>query len=128
MKMDPTNECCSPAAERTRATRTHMPRCDVYEAEGAIHILAEMPGVDSKSIEVSVDRHILTLVGRFEAKAYEGYRLVHGESLGGEFRRSFELSNDTDTVGIQAQIKNGILTVVVPKAKTAQRRIPVLAN
>lgn len=119
---------CSPDTERTRAMQVLTPRCDVHESEGAIHIAADMPGVAPGAIEVTIDRHVLTLVGHFAGLEHEGYRLVHGERGAGEYRRSFELSNDTDAAGIQAEMKNGVLTVVVPKSKAAHRRIPVLAR
>jgi HSP20 family protein len=87
-----------------------------------------MPGADESSIDVTLERSVLTISGRFEAAAPEGYRPVWREFEGGEYRRSFELSGEADASGIEASIQNGVLSVKVPKTKPAQRRIPVVSR
>lgn len=114
--------------ERTRPTRVFTPLCDIYESDGAVHILAEMPGVDPKSIDVTLERRILTISGRFDVREPEGYRRVYAEFESGEYRRAFELSGDSDAANIQAELEHGLLRVTVPKTKPAQRKIPVLAR
>jgi HSP20 family molecular chaperone IbpA len=114
--------------ERTRPERMLVPRCDIYEDKDAVHLLAEMPGVDETSIDVTLERSVLTITGRFEPPAPEGLRPVWREFEGGEYRRSFELSNEADADGIRASIEHGLLRVDVPKTKPAQRKIPVMAR
>lgn len=121
-------ETRSTDVERTRPTRVFTPPCDIYESDGAVHILAEMPGVDSQSIDVTLERCILTISGRFDVRELEGYRRVYAEFEGGEYRRAFELSSETDGANIQAVLEHGLLRVTVPKTKPAQRKIPVLAR
>jgi HSP20 family molecular chaperone IbpA len=114
--------------ERMRPERVIVPRCDIYEDKDAVHLLAEMPGVDETSIDVTLERAVLTIAGRFESTAPDGHRPVWREFEGGEYRRSFELSNEADADGIRASIENGLLRVDVPKTKPAQRKIPVMAR
>jgi HSP20 family protein len=114
--------------ERTRPVRVIVPRCDIFEGEDAVQIECEMPGADESSIDVTLERSILTITGRFEAEAPEGFRPVWREFEGGEYRRSFELSNEANAEGIEAGMQNGVLSVKVPKMKPAQRRIPVMSR
>ena len=114
--------------ERTRPVRVLVPRCDIFEGENAVQLVCEMPGADESSIAVTLERSVLTISGRFEAAAPEGYRPVWREFEGGEYRRSFELSGEADANGIEASIQNGVLSVKVPKTKPAQRRIPVVSR
>jgi HSP20 family molecular chaperone IbpA len=114
--------------ERTRPLRVLVPRCDIFEREDAVHLLCEMPGADESTIDVTLERSILTISGRFDASAPEGYRAVWREFEGGEYRRTFELSNEANANGIEASIQNGVLSVKVPKTKPAQRRIPVMSR
>lgn len=114
--------------ERTRPVRVLVPRCDIFEKEDAVQLVCEMPGADESSIDVTLERSVLTIVGRFDARAPEGYRPVWREFEGGEYRRSFELSGQADAEGIEASIQNGVLSVKVPKTKPAQRRIPVMSR
>jgi HSP20 family molecular chaperone IbpA len=114
--------------ERTRPLNVIVPRCDIFEGDDAVTLLAEMPGVDEKSIDVSLERHILTISGRAEPKAPAGHRRIYAEFDAGEYRRAFELSNEAQAEGITAEIQNGVLRVTVPKSKPAHRKIPVLAR
>ena len=114
--------------ERTRPVRVIVPRCDIFEGADAVQIECEMPGADESSIDVTLERSVLTITGRFEATGPEGFRPVWREFEGGEYRRSFELSNEADAEGIEAAMQNGVLSVKVPKTKPAQRRIPVMST
>ena len=116
------------AVERTRERPVYSPRTDIYETEDRVVLVADMPGVDEKSIDVTLERNILTITGRTHDVAPEGYRLAYAEFERGDYQRSFALSNQADREGIQASMKDGVLRVSVPKAKPASKKIPVAAG
>jgi len=116
------------AVERTREHRVFRPRTDIYENDASVVVVADMPGVDEKSVEVTLDDSVLTIAGRTHDAAPAGYRRVYAEFERGDFQRSFVLSDRADAAGIQATVKDGVVRVTVPKARPAQRKIPVVAG
>ena len=111
--------------ERTSERPTYAPRTDIYETEGSVVLVADMPGVDEKSVDITLEDHVLTITGKTRDVAPTGYRRVYGEFETGDFQRSFVLSDRADAGRIQASVQNGVLRVEVPKAKPVQKRIPV---
>lgn len=115
--------------ERTRDTRCFIPRSDIYELDNQIVIVADVPGVDEKSIEITLDKNILTIDAQVETAIPQGYSLNLAEYEVGDFQRSFRLSNEIDRTKIQAKVKNGVLRLYLPKAKEAlARKISVKAG
>lgn len=117
--------------ERTLARPVFSPRADIYEAGGTVHLLADMPGVDERSIDVTLEKSVLTITGRVEPRmprTIEGYRRVYSEFQEGDWSRSFQLSGDVDSSRIEARMKNGVLHVSLPKVQPAQKKIAVLAG
>jgi HSP20 family molecular chaperone IbpA len=115
-------------AERTQERIVFTPRTDIYETEGNFVLVADMPGVDEKSVDVTLEENVLTIVGRTREFAPQGYRKVYDEIERGDYRRSFVLSDRADAGAIEASVKNGVLRVMVPKAKPSQKRIPVVSQ
>ncbi len=119
--------------ERTRGTNAvttperpvFTPRTEIYETKDDVVLVAEMPGVDETSVEVTLEDDVLTIVGRTRDLALEGHRRVYAEFERGDFKRSFALTDAADAEKIEASVKNGILRVRVPTAQPASRRIPV---
>lgn len=101
------------------------PRTEIFETKDDVVLVAEMPGVDETSVDVTLEDHVLTISGRTRDVAPEGYRRIYAEFERGDFRRSFELSDEIDAEKIEASVKDGILRLRVPKAKPAAHRIPV---
>lgn len=117
------------ASENGSRARVFVPRSDVYETDEAIVVVAEMPGVSEEDVEITLEKNILSITGRVEEETPEGLRLALGEYGSGDFERRFALSQTVDRDGIAAKVKNGILTLTLPKAKEAQpRRIEVKAG
>jgi HSP20 family molecular chaperone IbpA len=119
----PTTEV-EPTRERPRLP----PRADVFETEEAFTLVADMPGVDEKSVDVTLKDRVLTLFGAVSARQFEGYRRVYSEFDDADYERSFQLSGDVDAAAIQASVKNGVLRVSVPKRKPAAKKVTVLAG
>jgi len=112
--------------ESTVPARTFVPTADIYEAENALTLVLEMPGVDKGNVEINVEARVLSIEGRLDFSKYEGMQPVYTEYNIGNYRRSFTLSNKIDQDKISAEMKDGVLTLVLPKAEEAKpRRISV---
>lgn len=116
-------------AERTRPRRIYTPKVDILETEERIEILADMPGVDEASVELTLEKNVLTIYGKVEADIPERHRLAVSEYGIGDYQRQFVLSNEVDRERIEAVAKNGVLSIQLPKAATAKtRKIAVRAG
>lgn len=109
-------------AERTRARRVYVPRVDIYETEDTIVAVADMPGVDEKSLEITLEKGVLTIDGYVEPEDSEKYSLAYAEYGVGDYHRSFKLSNEIDQSKIEATVKNGVLHLHLPKVGEAKAR------
>jgi HSP20 family molecular chaperone IbpA len=118
----------TPAVENTHERRVTVPRADIYEAKDGVHLVADMPGVDEPSIDVTLHRNVLTITGRVTPWTPEGHRRAYAEFEDSDYNRSFRLSDEADPSGIRATVKNGVLRVFVPKSMPAVKRIQVLAQ
>jgi HSP20 family protein len=107
--------------EGTRTQEHYItPAVDIYESPEGLTVLADLPGVDHDTLEVRVENNVLTLRGMAHHIApgdavYREYELVN-------FFRQFELGEKIDQSNIAAALKQGVLTVHLPKAPEAQPR------
>ena len=112
--------------EGTIPTRVFVPVTDILETPEALTVVLEMPGVDRNSIEANVENDIVTIEGRIDFTKYEGMQPVYTEYNVGHYVRSFQISNKVDQGKISAEMKDGVVTLVLPKAEQAKaRRIKV---
>jgi HSP20 family protein len=112
--------------ETTVPARLFLPTADIFETDRALTVVLEMPGVNKENVEVSVDNRVLKIDGKVDFSKYEGLRPVYTEYNIGHYTRSFQLSSAIDQNKISAEMKDGVLTVVLPKSERAQpRRIDV---
>jgi HSP20 family protein len=113
----------TPEAEPQRAA---LPAVDVYEDDAGITLLADMPGVPKDQLELKVEGDALSIEGSVRAPTPEGLEAVYAEVRVPRYRRSFTLSRELDTSRIDASLKDGVLTLRIPKQAHAQpRRIEV---
>ena len=108
--------------EGTTPGRAFVPVTDIFETPEALTVVLEMPGVDRNSIEASVEDDIVTIEGRIDFSKYEGMQPVYTEYNVGHYARSFQISNKVDRSKISAQMKDGVVTIVLPKAEQAKPR------
>jgi HSP20 family molecular chaperone IbpA len=108
--------------ESTVPARSFVPTADIYEAENALTVVLEMPGVNKGNIDIHVEAGVLTIEGRLDFSKYEGMQPVYTEYNIGHYRRSFSLSNKIDQSQIGAEMKDGVLTITLPKAEEAKPR------
>jgi HSP20 family molecular chaperone IbpA len=102
------------------------PPIDIYESDEGLVLIADLPGVSVKSLELQVQNNKLTLLGRVTTQIPPNARALHKEYEEGDFLRSFILSEDVDHERVTARLNNGVLEVVLPRSpKTAPRRIQV---
>ena len=115
--------------EATREGPVFRPETDIYETEEQVVIVADMPGVAPDSVDITLERRVLTIRGHVDAKPPEGYRQIYTEYGVGDFERVFTLSETIDQEKIQASQKDGVLTLVLPKAEALKpKRIDVRAS
>ena len=108
--------------ETTVSWRTYLPVTDIFETDQALTVVLEMPGVDKDAVEVSVEDDILTIDGRIDYSKYEGLQPVYTEYNVGHYTRSFQLSSKIEQGNISAELKDGVMTLVLPKAEKAKPR------
>ena len=115
--------------ERTRAKRVFTPAVDIVEQKDYILLFADMPGVDEKSVDITLDKDSLTIHGSVEPETHKGYRLAISEYGTGDYERTFTVSNEIDREKIIASVKDGVLRLTLPKVAVAgTRKIPVKGN
>jgi HSP20 family protein len=108
-------------------TSQWTPRVDIKEEDSRFVIFADVPGVDPKDIEITMEKGILSIKGERKLESGEqNGKLTRTERLHGSFYRRFALPDSADAEGINAVGKNGVLEVSIPKRpETAPRRINV---
>lgn len=108
--------------ERTRDRSVFVPRADIYETQDAIYVVVDVPGADEKSVELGLEKNILTISAYPPEQHPEGYSRVYSEYGVGDYERRFALSNEIDRENIEASVKNGVLSLRLPKAPQAKAR------
>ena len=96
--------------------RVFAPRVDIYETEKTIELVADIPGADGNSVEITLEKNVLNIYARNLEISPENYRLSYSESGRGDYQRSFALSDRIDQDNIQAEVKQGVLYLSLPKA------------
>jgi HSP20 family molecular chaperone IbpA len=129
IEVTPREEVTAQDSERTRAQRCFIPRADIYETDKEIVVVAEIPGADQKSVDVVVEKNVLTINAYVEALLPEGYGLSYAEYEQGDYQRSFRLPDEIDRDAIKATVSEGELRLTLPKAEAAKsRKIKVVAT
>lgn len=108
--------------EKTYAGKFYVPGTDIFETGDAITMAMEMPGVSKESIDIKLEKRRLSVQGQIDFDNYENFKPVYTEYNVGHFSRSFTLSSEIDTEDINASVADGVLTLVLPKAKETQLR------
>jgi HSP20 family molecular chaperone IbpA len=112
--------------ERTEAGKFLSPYTDIHETERAVIVSMEMPGVDKGSIDIRLEKGVLTVKGTIDGSKYEALRPIYSEYNVGNFVRTFTVSTKIDSSAISAAVADGVLTIELPKAAEAvAKRISV---
>jgi HSP20 family protein len=116
-------------SERTHSRRCFVPRSDIYETEDEIIVLADIPGAGDKSIDVTLDKNVLSISAYIQGTPTDGYELAYAEYEEGDYQRGFRLSDEIDRDQIEATVKDGVLRLRLAKSAAAKgRRITVTSG
>src|ERR1700704_3006275 len=119
----------SASTESTNAGPIFTPPADILEKGDTVIMLLDLPGADPASLDVTLDKHLLTISARVASAAPEGYAPAHIEFANGIYERRFVFSERMDGDHIDATLKDGVLRLTVPKAPdTAAKKISVKAE
>jgi HSP20 family protein len=108
--------------ENTIPARTFVPTADIYEDRDSLKIVLEMPGVEKSNVDIRVEEGVLFVEGRLDLAKYRGLQPLYTEYNIGNYARSFRLSNAIDRDKIGAELKDGVLSLTLPKAEKAKPR------
>lgn len=102
--------------------RAAFPPINVFQTDDEYAIVAELPGVNKDNIDIKLENRRLSIQGHIDNDNHENFKPVYKEYNVGHFSRDFTLSSEIDTENIKASVTDGVLTLVLPKAKEAQLR------
>jgi HSP20 family protein len=108
--------------ESTIPSRTFVPTTDIYEDRDSLKVILEMPGVEKGNVDIRVEEGVLFVEGRLDLTKYRGLQPLYTEYNIGNYSRSFRLSNTIDQDKIGAELKDGVLSLTLPKAEKAKPR------
>jgi HSP20 family protein len=108
--------------ESTIPVRVFVPTADIYETQDALKVVLEMPGVEKGNVAVHVEDGVLNVEGRLDLTKYQGLQPLYTEYNIGHYSRSFRLSNKINQDKIGAELKEGVLSLTLPKVEEAKPR------
>jgi HSP20 family protein len=108
--------------ESTIPVRVFVPTADIYETQDALKVILEMPGVEKGNVDVHVEDGVLNVEGRLDLTKYQGLQPLYTEYNIGHYSRSFRLSNKINQDKIGAELKEGVLSLTLPKVEEAKPR------
>jgi HSP20 family molecular chaperone IbpA len=110
------------AAESSREMPSFVPPADIFDTDKAIVMLLDIPGADPASVDVALDKRVLTASAHSQPVQPENYTLLHSEYADGNYERAFTLSDAVDGERIEATIKDGVLRLVLPKTAPSRAK------
>ena len=108
--------------EATIPARIFVPDADIYESEDILTVILEMPGVARDNVKVGVEDGVLKVEGQLDLSKYQGLRPLYTEYNIGHYARTFQLSSKIDQNRITASMKDGVLSLTLPKVEEAKPR------
>lgn len=109
-------------AERTKDSRTYIPRVDIYETGEGLYLLADMPGSDESRVNITLEKDLLTIEAGIDEGICGEKKAVYAEYGTGDYYRQFTLSDEIDREKIEASMKDGVLKIVLPKAEPVRSK------
>jgi HSP20 family molecular chaperone IbpA len=108
--------------ETTIPARIFMPTADIYETPDALTVVLEMPGVERSNVDVRVEEGVLKVEGRLDLAKYRELQPLYTEYNIGHYARTFQISSKIDQSRIAAEMKDGVLSLKLPKVEEAKAR------
>ena len=128
-KQEPKQEQSEVATvERTRGGLTYTPRIDIWETDDELMLYADMPGVSGENLDIQFENRELRIHGKVTPRHAE-INFLYGEYGIGDFYRTFTIGETIDSEKISAELKDGVLTLHLPKTEAVKpRRIEVKSS
>ena len=98
------------------------PPVDIFEDAEGITLIADMPGVSKDRLNIEVDKERLIVEGTVQLDMPKGMEALHADVRSTRYLRSFALSSELATDGIDASLKNGVLNLRIPKRQEVRPR------
>ena len=117
MELKEKKEIKKSVGEGTRPGPVYIPAVDIFENVNELIVLADMPGVDSKNVDIDLRDNQLTITGRIDPVEKETEVSVYKEFDWGDYFRQFTLSDVIDQGKISAKMESGVLRVILPKVE-----------
>jgi HSP20 family protein len=108
--------------ETTIPARIFLPMGDIYETQDALTVILEMSGVEKNNVDVRVEDGVLHVEGKLDLSKYRDLQPLYIEYNVGHYARSFQLSSKIDQNKIEAPLKDGVLSLTLPKVEEAKAR------
>jgi HSP20 family protein len=102
--------------------RVIRPAVDIFEDQSGITLRADMPGVSRESLDIRIDRDTLSVEAQASISTPENMEALHAEVQSTRYQRSFSLSGELDTDNVEANLKDGVLTLRIHKRAEHQPR------
>ena len=120
MEVQKQEEAPAEEMERTRSRRTFVPRADIFETDKEIFVLADIPGANEKTVDITLEKNVLSITAFVEPTIPSGFEVAYAEYEEGDYQRSFRLSDEIDRDKIEAIVKDGVLRLNLPKSQEAR--------
>ena len=120
MEVQKQEEAPSDEMERTRSRRSFVPKADIFETEKEIIVLADVPGASEKTVDITLEKNVLTFTAYVEPAIPNGFEVAYAEYEEGDYQRSFRLSDEIDRDKIEAIVSDGVLRLSLPKSQEAR--------
>jgi HSP20 family molecular chaperone IbpA len=116
-------------AERTKDRVVFTPAVDILEDANNLYIYADMPGADDKGVNITLENDVLTIEAQVGEVTFDKHSTTYTEYGIGDYHRAFTLNEAFERDRIEAKMKNGVLSIVLPKAEAVKTRsIPIKAG
>jgi HSP20 family protein len=122
MEVQRQEEAPAEEMERTRSRRSFVPRADIYETDKEIFVLADVPGANENTIDITLEKNVLTINAYIEPTIPSGFDVAYAEYEEGDYQRSFRLSDEIDRDKIEATVTEGVLRLRLPKSQEAKTK------
>jgi len=108
--------------ERTRSRQSFVPRADIYETEKEIIVVADIPGANEKTVDITLEKNVLSIEAFVEPLRTSEFDIAYAEYEEGDYQRSFRLSDEIDRNKIEATVSDGVLHLLLPKSQGARTK------
>ena len=120
MEIQKQEEVPADKMERTRSRRSFVPRADIFETDKEIILLADVPGANKNTVDITLEKNVLTINAFIEPTIPSGFDVAYAEYEEGDYQRSFRLSDEIDRDKIDAIVSEGVLRLRLPKSQEAR--------